>query len=107
MQDAGAGWWRFNGWGRVAASIGGGLAYIAIYLMWPQMAWWTRMVIGMSLATVFWILATMITAPESKELLLAFYRRARPLGSWEPIRNLADEPAQAQSEEIMTGMGLR
>lgn len=99
-------WWRFNGWGRVAASIGGGLAYIAIYLIWPQMAWWTRMLIGISFATTFWVLATMMTAPESKELLLAFYHRTRPLGSWEPIRRLAGEPPQAHWMEIMIGMGL-
>ncbi len=99
-------WWRFNGWGRVAASIGGGLAYIAIYLMWPQMPWWTRMAIGMALATAFWIMATAITAPEAKELLAAFYERARPLGSWEPIRRLLGEPAQGRWAEIIKGMLL-
>jgi len=79
-------WWRFNGWGRVAASIGGGLAYIAIVLIRPDLPWWTRMTFGMTLATAFWIAATLLTAPERKDLLAAFYHRARPMGAGGPFR---------------------
>jgi Na+/proline symporter len=99
-------WWRFNGWGRVSASIAGGLAYVAIVLIWPGIPWWTRMAIGMALATSFWIVATFATAPERKELLAAFYERARPPGAWGPIRAAAGEPPQHRWAEIGTGILL-
>ncbi|HWB96454.1 MAG TPA: hypothetical protein VG672_07120 [Bryobacteraceae bacterium] len=84
-------WWRFNGWGRVAASFGGGLGYIALRLIWPEMAWWNRMYAAIILSTVLWIVVTLLTAPERRELLENFYRRARPLGNWKPFRETASQ----------------
>ncbi len=79
-------WWRFNGWGRVAASFGGGLCYIAMRLIWPGMAWWNRMYAAIGLSTILWIAVTLVTAPERRELLDKFYLRAQPLGFWGPLR---------------------
>ncbi|MGH9694590.1 MAG: sodium:solute symporter family transporter, partial [Bryobacteraceae bacterium] len=73
-------WWRFNGWARVAASFGGGACYLAIALLWPGWAWWNRMFLSMGVATLLWVIVALATAPERNELLVAFYRRARPLG---------------------------
>ncbi len=78
-------WWRFNGWGRVAASFGGGLGYLAMRLIWPDMTWWDRMFWAIALSTALWIAATLVTAPERRELLERFYQRARPLGFWGPV----------------------
>ena len=78
-------WWRFNGWGRVAASFGGGLGYLAMRLIWPAMPWWNRMYAAVALSTGLWIITTLITAPERHELLQKFYDRARPLGNWRPV----------------------
>jgi hypothetical protein len=82
-------WWRFNGWGRVAASFGGGLFYICVALLWPGLAWWNRMFLAMAVSTLLWIAVTLLTAPEEEELLVAFYRRAQPLGAWAPIHRIA------------------
>ena len=78
-------WWRFNGWGRVAASFGGGLVYVAMRLIWPEMTWWNRMFAAMGISTALWIIVSLATAPERREVLEAFYRRARPLGFWGPV----------------------
>jgi solute:Na+ symporter, SSS family len=81
-------WWRFNGWGRVAASLGGGLIYIVLALGWPQMPWWDRMFGSIASATALWVVVTLLTQPESSESLARFYERARPLGFWSPIARL-------------------
>lgn len=83
-------WWRFNGWGRVAASFGGGLSYMAIYFLWPAAPWWNRMFAASMISTVLWIIVTLLTAPEGNQRLIDFYRRTRPLGSWKPIRRQAE-----------------
>jgi solute:Na+ symporter, SSS family len=88
-------WWRFNGWGRVAASFGGGLCYVAMRLLWPEMPWWNRMFFAMGISTVLWIVASLMTAPERRELLEEFYRRARPLGFWGPVRGSSNAPASS------------
>src|SRR6185436_14405944 len=73
-------WWRFNGWARVAASFGGGACYVAIAFLWPSFAWWNRMFVSIGISTLLWIVVALATTPERNELLVAFYRRARPLG---------------------------
>jgi hypothetical protein len=78
-------WWRFNGWGRVAASFGGGVCYLAMRLIWPAMPWWYRMCAAIVISTLLWIVVTFMTAPESQQFLARFYQRARPLGAWGPI----------------------
>jgi hypothetical protein len=93
-------WWRFNGWGRVAASLGGGFFYLLLVLLCPRLPWWDRMLAGMVFSTALWIAATLLTAPERDDRLIEFYRRARPLGSWMPIRRrcgIVPDSAQGNS----------
>ena len=87
-------WWRFNGWGRVAASLGGGLFYILLALLWPALPWWYRMLLGIAVSTILWVVVSLLTSSERNELLVAFYRRAQPLGFWGPIRNLSGKCPQ-------------
>lgn len=79
-------WWRFNGWGRVAASFGGGSIYVGLVVILPHMKWWTRMYVIMIVSTLLWLIATLLTAPEPPALLSTFYNRARPMGWWKPVR---------------------
>ena len=99
-------WWRFNGWARVAASFGGGACYLAIALIWPAWPWWNRMFLSMGIATLLWIVVALATAPERNELLVTFYRRARPLGSWGPIARLAGDVPSATKLRFPIAAGL-
>lgn len=101
-------WWRFNGWGRVAASFGGGVFYLALVIFYPRLPWWDRMLAGMVFSTILWIAVTLLTAPERNERLIEFYRRARPLGSWRPIRELSGSlPESSQTiSPIVRGLLL-
>jgi solute:Na+ symporter, SSS family len=80
-------WWRFNGWGRVAASFGGGSIYVGLAAVLPQMKWWTRIYVIMIISMLLWLVVTMLTAPEPCALLTGFYNRAQPMGWWKPIRS--------------------
>jgi len=99
-------WWRFNGWARVAASFGGGACYVAIAFLWPSFAWWNRMFVSIGISTLLWIVVALATTPERNELLVAFYRRARPLGWWKPIARLAGEPQPATRLRFPIAAGL-
>lgn len=99
-------WWRFNGWGRVAASLGGGLFYLLLALLCPGLVWWDRMLVSMVFSTVLWLAATLLTAPERDDRLIAFYRRARPLGSWTPIRRRCGSLADSAQGGLPILIGL-
>ncbi len=50
------------------------------------------MIITVSVTTVVWLAATFLTAPESKDTLVAFYRRTRPsVVGWGPVTRLAPD----------------
>jgi solute:Na+ symporter, SSS family len=90
-------WWRINAWSEVFAM---GTSFVVSLLLQfyfhvssddpRQFAW--IVIITVSLSTLAWLAATFATAPESREVLLAFYRRVHPGASlWGPIaREAAD-----------------
>jgi Na+/proline symporter len=94
-------WWRFNGAARLAASFGGPVIFLvnqfvvfrylvdagdaAVYLV---------IFASMAGTAALWVAVALLTPPEPEDQLIAFYRRARPMGAWGPIAAKAGlEPA--------------
>jgi Na+/proline symporter len=90
-------WWRINAWSEVAAMSVAFVVSVALQLVWgldsdnpEQFAY--LMMITVGLTTAAWLAATFLTAPESQETLVAFYRRTRPSRTgWGPIAPLAPD----------------
>lgn len=107
-------WWRVNLQGWVTAMIGGPIVYLGLQKVLPLWPWWQHQlsistsssyamdmlqaVISISLTTALWIAATFIFPPEQESTLCDFYRRARPLGAWGPIRDLVNGQENRGSE---------
>ena len=81
-------WWRFNGAARLAASFGGPMIFLLNkFVVFP---WYfpsltgetTYQVVFMSMleTLVLWVVVALATKPEPEEVLVAFYKRARPDG---------------------------
>jgi SSS family solute:Na+ symporter len=90
-------WWRINAWSEVSAMISGFAVSLALQTVWrldtdqPRDFAWI-MIITVSITTAVWLAVTFLTAPESKETLVAFYRRTRPgAAGWRPIASLAPD----------------
>jgi len=90
-------WWRINAWSEVFAM---GTSFVVSLLLQfyfdmnsddpREFAW--IVIITVSISTAAWLAATFATAPEEKEVLLAFYRRVRPGASlWGPIASEAED----------------
>jgi solute:Na+ symporter, SSS family len=101
-------WWRFNGKARLAASFGGAGIFCLIVLgpklltllgvPWAAglvIPWWWQTLIVMGLTTALWISVALLTKPDPDEILERFYRRARPLGWWGPLRQRCGLPTKA------------
>ncbi len=82
-------WWRFNRWGRLAASFGGIVISFLVWFVLPtsEWAWWDRTYLVIGLNTALWVLVTLVTPPDSDAVLDRFYKAGRPLGHWGPVRD--------------------
>jgi Na+/proline symporter len=90
-------WWRINAWSEVVAMAASFVVSLLLQFHYglrneePREFAWT-VIITVACSTACWLAATFLTAPETKETLLAFYRRVRPSAAlWGPIaREAAD-----------------
>ena len=88
-------WWRINAWSEVSAMIAAALCSLSLqlFLKWDsdnpkQFAY--IMLITVAFTTLVWLAATLLTQPEPKEKLIAFYQKVRPEGpGWNPIASEA------------------
>ena len=97
-------WWRINAWSEVSAMITAAVVSLLLQLSFQK--WNTDrprdfaylMLVTVGITTIVWVAVTMLTKPEPKEKLIAFYRRVRPEGpGWNRIAaeaGLAEAHAQ-------------
>ncbi len=77
-------WWRMNGWGYAAGTMGGILLSLValffpdapMYVVFPPIA------AGSFIAS---LAGSLLTPPVSREILVRFYRTVRPFGFWAPV----------------------
>lgn len=93
-------WWRINAWSEISAMISSGIISIALNnstlnlilfqstnSIFPT---WGKYPFIVLLTTLVWIFVTVITKPESDEVLITFYNKISPGGNgWNRIKNLA------------------
>jgi len=76
-------WWRINAYTEISAMIVSFLVAVYFEIIHvnlgfdPILSHW-KLLIGVGITTVSWLLVTFLTAPEKDEVLLAFYRKVRP-----------------------------
>jgi Na+/proline symporter len=77
-------WWRLNGWGYAAGTLGGIVLSLAVvFFSAPMYVKFLLISIGSLLAC---LVVSLITAPAEPETLRTFYRTVRPFGMWRPVR---------------------
>ena len=84
-------WWRVNAWSEISSMIAAlvvSLTLKAMNITWPpQTGFAYELLITVGFTTVTWIIATLVTKPESDETLEKFYLKARPAGpGWKAVR---------------------
>ena len=90
-------WWRINAWSEVSAMACAFVVSVLLQLAFGydsdkplDFAW--MMIITVGITTAVWLAVTYLTAPESNETLVAFYRRTRPSrAGWARVAALAPD----------------
>jgi SSS family solute:Na+ symporter len=91
-------WWRINAWSEVSAMISAAVCSIALQVYWQfdtenPAEFGQLMVITVSFTTLCWFAVTMLTKPEPRECLVAFYRKVHPEGpGWKAVAAEAGMP---------------
>lgn len=85
-------WWRINAWSEIAAMGCSFVVAITLMKLTPlgalgDLNWAYRMLITVGITTPVWLIVTFLTKPVDREHLINFYKKTRPGGAWEPIRN--------------------
>jgi len=92
-------WWRINAWSEISA-MATALVVSAAVRLWAPFTGSGPVVFAKSaltttaVTTLVWIGVTLVTPPESDDVLARFYRKVRPhLSGWRRIARLAPEVA--------------
>jgi Na+/proline symporter len=83
-------WWRINAWCEVVAMASSFLISLVFFVMKKNghaLPFGHSVIYSVAFTTVCWLLSAFLTAPTSRERLVAFYRKVHPAGpGWTRIR---------------------
>ncbi len=107
-------YWRINFYSWLASTLGGPCIYFTGKTLLSQWTFWAEQkaqsathsqmmdvywaLASMFLTTGFVLLITFLTRPEKPEVLMNFYKRARPMGYWRPVQKMLSERGELRQE---------
>jgi solute:Na+ symporter, SSS family len=99
-------WWRFNGHGYFWGMMSGIIGAVVIPIIGPEFNAMESFPIIFGISVFGSILATMLTKPESDDVLVDFYTRVRPWGFWKPVykKTIARNPEFVKNENFTRDM---
>ncbi len=77
-------WWRINAWSEIAAMAASSVLTLALLAV--KVSYAERLLIITFGSAVVWILVTLLTKPAPLDVLAEFYRRTKPVGVWNVVR---------------------
>lgn len=106
-------WWRFNSQARIAASFGGPIIFIInnfiifkYFLDFGDDTAYAVVLSSMAMTFILWVVVALLTKPEPEEKLIAFYKRARPMGWWGDIPQKAGFDKPSKPGKVVIGIGI-
>lgn len=98
-------WWRINAYSELTAMIVSFI--IAVYFEMGysgELPSHYKLVLGVAITTVAWIVVTLLTPPDDHSTLLSFFKKIRPhKGGWKPVLQRAKEEGELETEIQPTG----
>jgi Na+/proline symporter len=106
-------WWRFNSQARIAASFGGPIIFIInnfiifkYFFDFGDDTAYAVVLSSMAMTFILWVVVALLTKPEPEEKLIAFYKRARPMGWWGDIPQKAGFDKPSKPGKVVIGIGI-
>jgi len=102
-------WWRINAWGEIAAMlisfvVAIGFEFAPASYGFDAMSASQKLVTGVVITTLGWIIVTLLTPATNAATLRAFYEKIRPLGpGWAPVADALSLPPREGAESLTAG----
>lgn len=98
-------WWRINAYTEISAMIISFVLAIYFEVLHPyELTSHTKLLLGVGLTTVGWIVVTLLTPPTDQATLLSFYKLIKPAsGGWRPVIDRAMGEGQLETSELVPG----
>ena len=101
-------WWRINAWCEVAAMVSSFLISMVFFVLKKTghpIPFANTVLCSVAFTTLCWVITAFVSAPTSRERLIAFYKKVHPTGpGWTTIREEAGV-TQAQAAQHGDHMG--
>ncbi|WP_113926090.1 sodium:solute symporter family protein [Cognataquiflexum aquatile] len=100
-------WWRINAYTEIFAMFISFIVAIFFEVINPKVGWilipenqaYLKLLYGVGITTVGWVLVTLFTKPENDEILLSFYRKVRPASfGWKKLLDRYPNEKQEQGQ---------
>jgi Na+/proline symporter len=100
-------WWRINAYTEIFAMFISFVVAIFFEVINPKVGWilipenqaYLKLLYGVGITTVGWVLVTLFTKPENDEILLSFYRKVRPASfGWKKLLDRYPNEKQEQGQ---------
>ena len=83
-------WWRMNAWAEIAAILVSLIAAPILLVAVDDQHHALRLLIMAVVSTTAALVAIWVAGPEDRSLLIAFYKKVKPVGFWGPIAKETD-----------------
>jgi Na+/proline symporter len=91
-------WWRVNAWSEISAMVASTVMSVIAYTVLNSMPYYGKLFLIISVSTVIWVAATLLTKPADEEKLKEFVKHVRPGGpGWERIRKKVHDHGEAEN----------
>ncbi len=98
-------WWRINAYSEIAAMV---ISFIVALLVelgpLSGIPDHLKLVTGVGITTIGWLVVTFLTPPDKQQRLLAFYKLIKPApGGWRPVIEKGIAAGKLESSEVVPG----
>lgn len=85
-------WWRINAWTEISGMVFSFIVALVLEVIAPDLVdgnW--KLVVGVAITTAGWLIVTILTQPESEEVLKGFADKVNPTIGWKNYRTESGE----------------
>ena len=98
-------WWRMNAWAEIAAILVSLIVAPILLVTVDDQHHALRLLIMAVVSTTAALVAIWVAGPENRSLLIAFYKKVKPVGFWGPIAKEAGVGDDDGARRLWRSMG--
>jgi SSS family transporter len=97
-------WWRINAWSEISAMLISFAVACYFEFVATELPSHEKLIYGVAITTVGWVLVTFLTRPSSQEVLLNFYKHIKPHPTgWQAVIQPALKSGALKPSEVTAG----